>query len=203
MSKNIANPRPPAREPDDERDNAWLAAQLERELLRLGRYGGTLSLVTTEVTERRRLAATLGDDVLDRLDGLLGKSLRELLEACDSLSETVPGRYVILLPGMGQLRTQRFARSVQAAFVEAARPCFPTGGAAGDSAACAFGILTVGQEREPRAPQLLQRAEAALDTALKQREGYIHQEISGTADHGATLVHSGEKRFLFFGGDPT
>lgn len=182
--------------------SSMFAAQLERELLRLARNGGGLSLVAAAVAERRRLATALGDGTVARLERLLGETLQDLLEACDSLGAGAPGRYVLLLPGMGRLRTRRFTETIQAAFAEAARPFFPTGGiTAGNGAACALGVIHVGPERTPRARELLQRAEAALEAALAQDEGYLHQETSGAAPQGETLVHSGEKRFLFFGGD--
>lgn len=183
--------------------SSMFAAQLERELLRLGRHGGGLSLVAAAVAERRRLSTALGDGTVARLERLLGETLQGMLEACDSLGAAAPGRYILLLPGMGQLRTRRFAEAVQAAFAEAARPFFPTGGiTAGSGAVCALGVINVGQERAPRAADLIRRAEAALDEALAQDEGHIHQETSGNAGHSSTLVQSGEKRFLFFGGDP-
>ena len=183
--------------------STMFAAQLERELLRLGRHGGGLSLIAAAVAERRRLSTALGDGTVTRLERLLGETLQGMLEACDSLGAPTPGRYILLLPGMGQLRTRRFAESVQAAFAEAARPFFPSGGiTAGSGATCALGVINVGQERAPRAADLIQRAETALDEALAQDEGHIHQETSGAAGHSSTLVHSGEKRFLFFGGDP-
>lgn len=181
--------------------STMFAAQLERELLRLSRHAGGLSLVAAALAERRRLATALGDGTVTRLERLLGETLQGMLEACDSLGAAAPGRYILLLPGMGQLRTRRFAEQVQAAFAEAARPFFPTGGiTAGSGAVCALGVIHVGHERAPRAQELLSRAWAALDAALDQDEGHIHQETSGS--HGSTLVHSGEKRFLFFGGDP-
>lgn len=177
------------------------AAQLERELLRLSRHGGGLSLVAAGLAERRRLTTALGEGTVARLERLLGETLQGMLEACDSLGSAAPGRYVLLLPGMGQLRTRRFAETVQAAFADAARPFFPTGGiTAGSGAACGLGVIHVGQERAQGAQDLLRRADEALDAALAQDEGFIHQETSGS--HGSTLVQSGEKRFLFFGGDP-
>ena len=181
--------------------STMFAAQLERELLRLSRHGGGLSLVAAALAERRRLSTALGDGTVARLERILGETLQGLLEACDSLGSAAPGRYILLLPGMGQLRTRRFAEAVQAAFAEAARPFFPTGGiTAGSGASCALGVLHVGQERAPRAQELLTRTWAALDAALDQDEGQIYQETSG--NHGSTLVQSGEKRFLFFGGEP-
>ena len=181
--------------------SSMFAAQLERELLRLSRHGGGLSLVAAALAERRRLSTALGDGTVARLERLLGETLQGMLEACDSLGSAAPGRYILLLPGMGQLRTRRFAEAAQAAFADAARPFFPTGGiTAGSGAVCALGVIHVGHERAPRGADLLRRAGEALDAALSQDEGYIHQETSGS--HGSTLVQSGEKRFLFFGGEP-
>ena len=50
--------------------------------------------------------------------------------------------------------------------------------------------------------ELLERAKKALDSALDDTKNHIYQE-SPTGDAcGATLVHSNEKHFLFFGGEP-
>lgn len=182
--------------------STMFAAQLERELLRLGRNGGGLSLVAASVAGRHALAVALGEGTVTRLERLLGETLACLLEACDSLGISAPGRYAVLLPGMGQLRTRRFTEKAQAAFSDAARPFFPTGGiSAGAGAECALGVIHVSPDSTSHARDLLTRAESALEAALEQDEGHIHQEMSGASRQGETLVHSGEKRFLFFGGE--
>lgn len=180
--------------------SSMFTAQLERELLRLGRHGGALSLVAAGLAQRHRLATALGEGTVLRLERLLGETIHSRLEGCDSMGSQAPGRYLALLPGMGQLATRRFAENIQNGFAEQARPFFPTGGiSAGSGAVCALGVIHVGQERTAKAQELLERAGAALDAALDQDEGHIHQEVSGRK--ASTLVHSGEKRFLFFGGE--
>ena len=163
------------------------AAQLSRELLRLARNGGGLSLILAALSERRRLCVALGDGTVKRLERLLAETLRDNLDACDSLGDIAPGRYALLLPGMGQLK---------------ARPLFPTGGiSAGTGASCALGIVCVSQGAEGRALDLLSKADTALNTAIQQENGHIHQEAPTPLGERTTLVHSSEKRFLFFGGE--
>lgn len=177
-------------------------AQLERELLRQARNGGDLSLICTTLSERRRLCVALGEGTVKRLERMLAETLRDNLDACDSLGGMVPGHYTALLPGMGMLKARRLAERLQAAFAEHARPLFPTGGiSAGAGADCALGIVCVGQGAPGRAPDLLARVAAALNAALEQKDGYIHQETSAPLGNRTTLVHSSEKRFLFFGGE--
>ncbi|MGE9986313.1 diguanylate cyclase domain-containing protein [Desulfovibrio sp. SGI.169] len=177
-------------------------AQLERELLRQKRNGGDLSLICTALAERRRLCVALGEGTVKRLERLLAESLRDSLDACDSMGDPGRGRYMALLPGIGQLKARHLAERLQAGFAEQARPLIPTGGiSAGAGAGCALGIICTGRGTPERAPDLLSRAEAALDAALKQEAGHIHQEAPTPLGERATLVHSSEKRFLFFGGE--
>lgn len=177
-------------------------AQLERELLRRTRNGGELSLICTALSERRRLCVALGEGTVKRLERLLAETLRDKLDACDSLGGLGHGRYLALLPGLGQLKARHLAECVQAHFAEQARPLFPTGGiSAGAGAQCALGIVCAGRGGPEHAPDLLSRAAAALDTALEQEAGHIHQEAPTPLGDRTTLVHSSEKRFLFFGGE--
>lgn len=62
-------------------------AQLNREILRLARSGGELTLVCAALCERKRLLAALGEGTVKRLDSLLAETLHEGLEACDSLGQ--------------------------------------------------------------------------------------------------------------------
>ena len=177
-------------------------AQLERELLRQARNGGDLSLICAALSERRRLCVALGEGTVKRLERLLAETLRDNLDVCDSLGGMASGRYAALLPGMGLLKARRLAERLQAAFAEQARPLFPTGGiSAGAGAGCALGIVCAGQGAPERASELLARAAAALNAALEQEDGYIHQETPTSLGERTTLVHSSEKRFLFFGGE--
>ncbi len=62
-----------------------LMAQLQRELLRQARSGSNLSLLCAALSERRRLCVALGEGTVKRLERLLAESLRNKLEACDSM----------------------------------------------------------------------------------------------------------------------
>lgn len=205
LRSDVQPPLPPDMPPDaliGALSAELFAAQLSRELLRLARNGGGLSLICTTLSERRRLCVALGDGTVKRLERLLAEILRDNLDACDSLGDMASGRYALLLPGMGQLKARRLAERLQHAFEEQARPLFPTGGiSAGTGASCALGIVCVSQGAECRAPDLLGKAEAALNAALEQEHGHIHQETPTPLGERTTLVHSSEKRFLFFGGE--
>ncbi|WP_297849022.1 GGDEF domain-containing protein [uncultured Desulfovibrio sp.] len=179
-----------------------LMAQLQRELLRQARSGGNLSLLCAALSERRRLCVALGEGTVKRLERLLAESLRDKLEACDSMGDLGHGRYMALLPGLGQLKARCLAERLQADFAEQARPLFPTGGiSAGAGAQCALGVVCVGRGEQQDASDLMDKAAAALNVALEQEAGHIQQEVSTPLGDRTTLVHSSEKRFLFFGGE--
>ena len=74
-------------------------SQLSRELLRLSRSGGDLSLLCTSV-----LPSAAGDGQ-EKLEQVLAASLRLCLEACDSMGSLRRGRYAAILPGMGRILT--------------------------------------------------------------------------------------------------
>lgn len=205
LRSDVQPPMPPDMPPDaliGALSAELFAAQLSRELLRLARNGGGLSLILAALSERRRLCVALGDGTVKRLERLLAETLRDNLDACDSLGDIAPGRYALLLPGMGQLKARRLAERLQHAFEEQARPLFHTGGiSAGTGASCALGIVCVSQGAEGRALDLLSKADTALNTAIQQENGHIHQEAPTPLGERTTLVHSSEKRFLFFGGE--
>lgn len=177
-------------------------AQLEREILRITRNGGELALICASLRERRHLLTALGKGTLERLDKMLVETLRGGLEACDSLGCLAPARYALLLPGISLLRARMLAERLQTAFAAQARPFAPQGGiSAGTAPGCALGIVCVNHSEAVRAGNLLARVEQALETALRQNEDHIHLASGNTLEERATLVHSSEKRFLFFGGE--
>lgn len=176
---------------------------LRRELMRISRNGGSLSLIGASLVDRRSVAVALGEQTTLRLEALLGNTLLSRLDCCDALGLTRRGVFVCSLPGLGQLAARRFAETAQAAFQDIARPYFPVGGlGAGKSPTCAMGIVNILQGEACSPDDLLKRARATLDIAMRKQSGYIHQEAAMAPFEGTTLVHSSEKRFLFFGGDP-
>lgn len=175
---------------------------LRREIMRLTRNGGSCSLVSAALADRQRLSVALGESTVKRLEGMLGSILLSQMEACDTLGIMRPGQFICALPGFGQLAARHFAEKGQLAFMESARPFFPTGGvSAGQCAECAIGIVNILQGECGRAEDLLNRARTTLEIALGRNEGHIHQETTGSPLENTTLVQSSEKRFLFFGGD--
>lgn len=175
---------------------------LNRELARLTRNGGCLSLISAGVADEKRLFTALGNGTVKRLETLLGVTLLERLDPCDSLGVLRKGQYVVSFPGMGQLAARSLAEKIQASFEEAARPYFPAGGInAGAGAVCAIGIINIPQGEGGEVPDLIKRAKTALELALTRQKSHIHQESPLASFENTTLVQSNEKRFLFFGGD--
>lgn len=175
---------------------------LDRELARLARNGGCLSLISAGVADKERLNTAIGDGAVKRLETLLGVTILDRLERCDSLGILRKGQYVVSFPGMGQLAARALAEKIQTSFRDAARPYFPGGGiSAGAGAICALGIVNVPQGEGGEVTTLLKRSRAALELALGRRNSHIHQESPYAPFENTTLVQSNEKRFLFFGGD--
>lgn len=183
---------------------AMFSKLLGRELSRINRNGGCLTLVGACLTERRRLVTALGEGTAARLEAILGLTILSMLDDCDSLGILRQGQYICSLPGIGQLAARSFAEKCRDAFEDAARPFFPTGGiSAGQSAGCSIGIVNILQGEKATAGVLLKRVKAALELALSRDGGHIYQEAALTPLENTTLVQSSEKRFLFFGGDPS
>ena len=168
-----------------------LAGQLRRELIRIRRTGGALSLVGAAA-----LPATGREDraIQVRLTAFLAELLEERLEACDSLGATSRGHPVALLPGTGELASRHIAEQVQRAFAKRASSI-------GKDASCALGLITVSQGEQDDAARLIARVDAAIAAAIEGQKGRIHQIGPEAAGDRDTLVHSNEKRFLFFGGE--
>lgn len=194
----------PFREVSGALTRGMFANLLQRELLRLGRNGGSMSLVTAALASRKEVTTALGAKATERLEAMLGATLLDRLDACDALGLPRRGIFMCSLPGMGQLAARHFAENCQKAFMAASRPFFPAGGlGAGSGGVCAVGIVNIMQGESCTVADLFKRARAALDIALRKEEGHIHQESALAPFEGTTLVHSSEKRFLFFGGDPS
>lgn len=197
-------PVSPFREVAGALTRSMFANLLQRELLRLARNGGSMSIVAATLFGRKDVLAALGSRTADRLDALLGSTLLSRLDMCDALGLPRKGLFMCSLPGVGQLAARHFAENAQKAFAVAARPFFPAGGlSAGTGGSCAIGIVNIMQGDSCTVAELFKRARASLDAALRKEGGHIHQESALAPFEGTTLVHSSEKRFLFFGGDPS
>lgn len=175
---------------------------LQRELVRLSRNGGSLSLVSAALADHSGVVAALGEVTASRLEATLGSVLLGQMDACDALGLVRHGVFICSLPGLGQLAARRFAEKAQEDFTAEARPFFPGGGInAGNAIGCALGIVNILQGEACAPAELIRRARSTLDIAMRKSTGHIHQEAAMAPFEGTTLVHSSEKRFLFFGGD--
>lgn len=162
--------------------------QIKRELARLARLGGELSLVGA-----LPIAPKAHDGQLEELMALLGEILQDNLEICDSLGLTNMGHPALLLLGAGQFRARNLAESIQQDFTKkASKIC--------KGARCALGIVGMCQGEKLEAQELLERLGSSIERA-KGEKGHIFQIVPESLDARSTLVHSSEKRFLFFGGD--
>lgn len=195
-----------------------LCQQLERELQRMERNGGQLTLVCgTLQTSHLDAAPGLTPDrpraepAPDREDSpaqllgerLLYETLRQRLDACDSIGSLDKGTLLAILPGYGLLRGRLLAERTRTAFHLRCKGLVlgkPGVIAPFTQAGCAFGIVTVTQSEHPRANALLQRARKALAHARDSKD-HLYEDTGAPLAERATLVHSQEKRFLFFGGE--
>lgn len=191
-------PVSPFREVEGALTRSMFISLLQRELLRLSRTGGSLSLISASVVDRRALVEKLGESAVCRLDALLGRTLLSRLDACDALGLIRKGNFVCSLPGLGQLAARNFAETAQAAFQDTGRSMLGEE----NNLTCAFGVVNILQGESCSPTDLLKRARATLEVAQRKQSGHIHQEAAIAPFEGTTLVHSSEKRFLFFGGDP-
>lgn len=171
---------------------------LKQELLRITRNGGCLSLVSAQVTP---IPQEENSDKA-QLQKLLGSAIRDHLDSCDSVGLLTKGQYICCLPGIGQLAARNFAETTQKDFNSKISQASEHGKSFAN-VACAIGIVNLIQGDSSNVMELLKRSRMALEIAINKSGSYIHQETSGTPLENTTLVHSSEKRFLFFGGDAT
>lgn len=202
LSENTELPITPFRDVHGALTAHMFKKLLDRELKRLDRNGGSLSLLGIGIANKAGLRTALGDGTVKRLDDLLGNIILSMLDNCDSLGITKDFQYLCSLPGLGQLAARNFAEKCQHTFEDLARPFFPSGGiSAGKGAECAVGIVNILQGERVHSGEMIRRARKTLEIALARGEGHIHQETSFTPLEKTTLVQSQEKQFLFFGGD--
>lgn len=174
---------------------------IQRELLRMKRGGGCLSVVGAGLQDRERVASDFGETAANALEALLGSVILSRLDKCDSVGVLRRGQYLCCLPGMGQLAARDFAETVQKTFGDAASEYVAKSGKSDLKAICALGIVNVLQGDNSEATALLNRARQALEMAFTKSGNRIHQENSFAPLENTTLVHSSEKKFLFFGGN--
>lgn len=175
------------------------ALMLKEELARLARNGGCLSLVAAGLADREMLARTAGQKAAERLEAMLGAIILNHLESCDSAGFLRRGQFICCLPGMGQLAARSFSEKTQREFQEEASACYPDL-PRNALPACAIGIINLLQGENGTARELVRRVKLALEMALNKKSPNIYQETSMAPLENTTLVHSSEKRFLFFGG---
>ena len=161
--------------------------QVGRELVRMGRMGGELSLLCCDVVTK-----DVNNKDKTALDELLFSLLRDNLEPCDSLATDVKGHPLVLLPGTGPVRSRHLCEQVQKNYAGKAEQISP-------GALVAMGLLSISQGEKRTAEDLVSRVTSALLKAYDERS-YLHQIGPETLNERSTLVHSDEKRFLFFGG---
>ena len=177
--------------------------QIQRELLRLSRTGGDLALVEACLYDRTNLEARLGLPTVQALEAHLVDCLRQCREECDTLGCTGPGRFALLLPGVGVLRARLMAEQMQKIFAAHAAEITAASGKGKHAAKalCALGIACADQGGRPTPEALLGKATQATREALAQKHGHICVAGGAALESRNTLVQSNEKRFLFFGGN--
>lgn len=153
--------------------------QISSELLRISRGSNDVSI----------LVATLDND-LDNLD-ILSNIIKHHLGICDTLSTIDESIHIAVIPGFGQIQSLQLAEEIQ-------KTCTKNSAIKGD---CNIGLVCLDRGNiKEHAKDIIQKAKHALKKAVNQKN-HIYQEGPGSVDDQATLVHSNEKRFLFFGGD--
>lgn len=189
---------PPA---DDALLAGLLLEQIRREMLRGARSGSELSLICAALPQRDVMAPQHGPNMTALMDAALAASLREHSEACDSLGHLACGSYALLLPGVGALRARLLSSAIQKTFLQQAM--LRCGKPDTAPPACALGIACADSGAAITAEALLAKARSALQDALlqtqQQNSGRICLADSTSLEERASLVHSSEKRFLFFG----
>jgi len=186
---------------DEEKDSAFLwgdelkyaimaekfTEQVDRELLRMSRIGGELSICCCAVMPIKKENATHA--VLEKL---LISILKDSLEPCDSLAADVQGHPLVLLPGTGPIRSRHLCEQVQKRYDKEATKISP-------GVFVTIGVVCIAQGEKISAANLVARVSNALLKA-RNESSHVHQIGPETLDERSTLVHSDEKRFLFFGG---
>lgn len=159
-------------------------AQMERDLQRLQRSGGQLSLICMDLTAEARAGARC-THIMVQLAGIVAQAM----EPCDTLGALPDRGIALMLPGFGPLRARALAVRLRERYLNECQP--------GD--ACGFAVLSLAQPMRLTVAELLDRIAPLLDRARRQTDS-VQCETVNTLRQPDTLVQSQEKRFLFFGG---
>ncbi|MBQ9536903.1 MAG: hypothetical protein IJU79_03830 [Desulfovibrionaceae bacterium] len=162
--------------------------QVERELLRMQRVGGELSVLATCI-------ASPCPSTHQDLDQALAQLLQANLEPCDSMAPDTEGNPLLLLPGTGPVRSRHLAEQIQKDYAR-------TVAHLDAQATLLIGLVSIAQGEKVAAQALVDKAHTALKKARTARN-HLHQIGPEALDERSTLVHSDEKRFLFFGAADT
>ncbi|MBR4742272.1 MAG: hypothetical protein IK079_05185 [Desulfovibrio sp.] len=158
--------------------------QLDRELVRMGRVGGELSLLCADVVGINQPCAQENQEIMVRV-------LRAKIEACDSIATNKDGQPLMLLPGTGPVRSRHMAETLQKNYQSQRTE--------NDASHLALGLLSIDLTEKSSAQELVNKVTNALHTAQKTPP-YLFQIGPEALNERSTLVHSDEKRFLFYGG---
>lgn len=161
--------------------------QVDRELLRMQRVGGELSVLATALNTNTEETSSLSE-----LEKALADLLQDNLENCDSMAPDTQGHPLLLLPGTGPVRSRHLAEQMQKDYAKTVAKLHK-------KAHLAIGLVSIAQGEKIAAQTLVDKAKKALNKALTSKN-YLHQIGPEALDERSTLVHSDEKRFLFFGG---
>lgn len=176
-------------------EKSALLSRLSSELLRCARSGGAMCLMLVAPLADKQDKINPESSHMACIDVALRKSITSLMETCDSISRLDSTSLAIILPGMGQLKSRKFAENIQRNFKDSARAL-----SCDENPVCAIGLVNTASGEASSPEDLLQRARDALSAAFGEA-GHIYQECPTGDSSSATLVHSHEKHFLFFGGD--
>ncbi|MBQ7456820.1 MAG: hypothetical protein IJS54_04380 [Desulfovibrio sp.] len=161
--------------------------QVERELLRMARIGGELSILSCAIPPAAKQCS-----LHTALEELLIKILKNTLEPCDSLATDGEGHPLVLLPGTGPIRSRHLCEQLQNQYANESKKLYP-------DVFVSMGVVSIAQGEKRSAEDLVARVASALQKAQTEAS-HLHQIGPETLDERSTLVHSDEKRFLFFGG---
>lgn len=200
LSQGKVIPVTPFREISGIITRSMFVSLLKRELKRITRTGGALSLISAVIINRDELAKNIGRENLNRIEALLASVLLSLLDSCDSIGFLRKGQFLCCLPGIGQLVSRNIAEQAQIKFVkELPSRLAKLAGNSGIGIECALGIVNILQGDNEEVKNLLKRASLALEMAIQRTPEHIYQESSAMQLENTTLVQSSEKQFLFFG----
>lgn len=172
---------------------------LKRELKRLARNGGALSLLSVGLADKDILERSYGSAVIGHLEALLASVFLSFMDLCDSAGILRKGQFLCCLFGMGQLAARSLAEKAQTEFTKKISSTMPELRLVAEAPVeCAVGIVNIAQGENGNIKTIINRSSYALEMA-QGRSGRIFQESAASPLENPTLVQSSEKQFLFFG----